>query len=143
LRVCEQASVLTRKRKIFPQVVWLEKNMPIYEYACPNCRSVFEKWLKLSEATENAACPQCGSQAQHIISHTSFVLKGGGWYVTDYGYRKGASEDGQSAASSADATSTPSATGDSGKGAEPAPAAPADATPTPAQPASSSTSDAA
>jgi putative FmdB family regulatory protein len=96
--------------------------MPIYEYACPDCRHVFETWLKLSETTENAICPKCGSRAQHIISHTSFVLKGGGWYVTDYGYRKGASEDGQSAASDAATPSPPPATDGSGQSADPAPA---------------------
>ena len=28
------------------------------------------------------------------MSRTSFVLKGNGWYVSDYGYRKGITEDG-------------------------------------------------
>jgi putative FmdB family regulatory protein len=111
--------------------------MPIYEYACPNCRNVFEKWLKLSETTGSANCPQCGSRAQHIISNTSFVLKGGGWYVTDYGYRKGASDDGQSAASDTGTSSTPSADGSSGQSTEPAPVAAA-----PDQPASSTASSA-
>jgi putative FmdB family regulatory protein len=97
------------------------KIMPIYEYACPNCRNVFEKWLKLSETTENASCPQCGGQAQHIISHTAFVLKGGGWYVTDYGYRKGASEDG--AASTAETPSASPAASGSEHGQAPAPVA--------------------
>jgi hypothetical protein len=29
------------------------------------------------------------------MSQTSFVLKGGGWYVSDYGYRKGIREEGE------------------------------------------------
>jgi hypothetical protein len=29
------------------------------------------------------------------MSQTSFVLKGDGWYVSDYGYRKGIKEDGK------------------------------------------------
>ena len=33
------------------------------------------------------------------MSQTSFVLKGGGWYVSDYGYRKGISEEGAAASS--------------------------------------------
>ena len=102
--------------------------MPIYEYACPQCRNVFEKWLKFSEATENATCPQCGSQAQHIISNTAFVLKGDGWYVTDYGYRKGASEEGKAAAS--DTETPPVSAADSEQGASPVPTAA-----TPSQPA--------
>jgi putative FmdB family regulatory protein len=97
------------------------KIMPIYEYACPDCRNVFEKWLKLSETTENAPCPKCGGQAQHIISHTAFVLKGGGWYVTDYGYRKGASEDG--AASEAGTSSASPSADSSEQSQSPAPVA--------------------
>ncbi|MDR2695508.1 MAG: zinc ribbon domain-containing protein [Deltaproteobacteria bacterium] len=104
--------------------------MPIYEYTCPQCRNVFEKWLKLSETTENAPCPQCGSQAQRIISNTAFVLKGGGWYVTDYGYRKGASEEGQTTASNAGTPPASAADGASEQSASPAPAAAA-----PSQPA--------
>ena len=112
-----------------PNKVAMGKIMPIYEYACPNCRNVFEKWLKLSETTENAPCPKCGGQAQHIISHTAFVLKGGGWYVTDYGYRKGASE-----AGTANETGTPSAdpaAGGSGQNQSHAPVACAPDQPTP------------
>jgi len=111
--------------------------MPIYEYACPDCGHVFENWLKLSETTENALCPKCGGRAQRIISHTSFVLKGGGWYVTDYGYRKGTSEDGRSAAGDAATSSTPSTADGSGQSADSAPATSAPATPAPSQPAAS------
>ena len=111
--------------------------MPVYEYTCPNCQNIFEEWLKISETTENAPCPKCGSQARHIISNTAFVLKGGGWYVTDYGYRKGASEDGQATASDSGTSSAPSATNASEQGASPVstPAAPS-------QPASGAASDA-
>ena len=108
----------------------MERSMPIYEYMCTNCRNIFEKWLKISETTENASCPKCNSEAQHIISNTAFILKGGGWYVTDYGYRKGASEDG--APSSADSSSDSSTTANaSEQNADPAPVAAA-----PSEPAS-------
>lgn len=29
-------------------------------------------------------CPSCGGVMKKLISNTSFVLKGSGWYVTDY-----------------------------------------------------------
>ena len=29
-------------------------------------------------------CPSCGGPMKKMISNTSFVLKGSGWYVTDY-----------------------------------------------------------
>ena len=107
------------------------KIMPIYEYACPTCRNVFEKWLKLSETTENAPCPKCGEPARRIISHTAFVLKGGGWYVTDYGYRKGASEDGMGN-EAATSSASPAAVEQS--------QSPASAADTPAQPATDASS---
>ena len=97
--------------------------MPVYEYICPNCQHVFEEWLKISEAVENAPCPKCGSPSQHIISNTAFVLKGSGWYVTDYGYRKGTGEDGQTATSDSGTSPTPAAADASEQGASPAPAA--------------------
>jgi len=34
-------------------------------------------------------CPEChADELQRLISQTSFVLKGGGWYATDYGGKK-------------------------------------------------------
>ena len=68
--------------------------MPIYEYKCPKCQKVFEEWVHLSEMHDAVPCPDCGAASPRIMSETSFVLKGGGWYVTDYGYRKGVKEDG-------------------------------------------------
>jgi predicted nucleic acid-binding Zn ribbon protein len=29
-------------------------------------------------------CEKCGGHVRRLISQTSFVLKGSGWYVTDY-----------------------------------------------------------
>ena len=73
--------------------------MPIYEYQCPRCGNIFEEWAKASEAHKEEPCPQCGALSPRIISRTSFVLKGDGWYVSDYGYRKGITEDGGAGAS--------------------------------------------
>jgi putative FmdB family regulatory protein len=57
--------------------------MPIYEYRCRECHQEFEEWQKdYSEQDKN--CPVCGNIAERLISNTSFVLKGSGWYVTDY-----------------------------------------------------------
>ena len=72
--------------------------MPIYEYQCPKCGKVFEEWAKSSEAHKDAKCPVCGTPSPRIMSRTSFVLKGDGWYVSDYGYRKGITEDSGSGA---------------------------------------------
>ncbi len=69
--------------------------MPIYEYQCPSCNNIFEEWVKTANDEEEETCPKCGGLAHRMISNTAFILKGGGWYVTDYGYRKGVSEDGK------------------------------------------------
>lgn len=61
--------------------------MPIYEYLCPKCEDVFEEWRK-SVDDDAAPCPRCGETSKRIISNTAFVLKGGGWYATDYKDRR-------------------------------------------------------
>ncbi|MBK7972401.1 MAG: zinc ribbon domain-containing protein [Deltaproteobacteria bacterium] len=59
--------------------------MPIYEYQCPSCGVTFEKQQSIT-ANPIKTCPECGGRkVQRLISSTSFVLKGSGWYVTDYG----------------------------------------------------------
>ncbi|MCL1915892.1 MAG: zinc ribbon domain-containing protein [Desulfovibrionaceae bacterium] len=59
--------------------------MPIYEYRCPECHQVFEEWTKVVDDMEAPLCPVCDAPAERIISNSTFVLKGGGWYATDYG----------------------------------------------------------
>jgi putative FmdB family regulatory protein len=56
--------------------------MPIYEYRCPNC-GIFETVQRITEPALKR-CPTCKSKVDRIISNTSFVLKGTGWYATDY-----------------------------------------------------------
>ena len=88
--------------------------MPIYEYKCPACQKIFEEWVHLSEMHDAVPCPDCGQASPRIMSETSFVLKGGGWYVTDYGYRKGVKEDGTKTESK-DGTTSDAKTGGSVK----------------------------
>jgi len=60
--------------------------MPIYEYRCNACEQIFEEWTtSSSESEESINCPVCAGVAERIISNTTFVLKGGGWYVSEYG----------------------------------------------------------
>ena len=62
--------------------------MPIYEYGCDACGHVFEEWYQHADNIQEEPCPKCANTAHRLISNTSFVLKGGGWYVTEYGNRK-------------------------------------------------------
>ena len=87
--------------------------MPTYEYQCSACRHEFERDQRISEAPIKK-CPECGKQkAKRLISRTSFVLKGGGWYSDLYGSQKpageGKPEASKDAAASKDATASPPA----------------------------------
>jgi len=57
--------------------------MPIYEYRCRECEQIFEEWQKGFEE-KKVSCPVCGEKSERIISNSSFILKGGGWYATEY-----------------------------------------------------------
>lgn len=100
--------------------------MPIYEYRCNDCEQIFEEWQR-SHTEETVPCPVCGSESHRIISNTSFVLKGTGWYVTDYA--KGRSSHGSAKTDAASASGN-------GSGDAPAPAkdGAAQATPPKAEP---------
>lgn len=56
--------------------------MPIYEYECNDC-GVFELTQRITEPALKR-CPTCKGKVERLISNTSFVLKGSGWYATDY-----------------------------------------------------------
>lgn len=57
--------------------------MPIYEYECLNCGKQLEVMQKFSDKPLRR-CPACGGRVHKLISRTSFILKGTGWYATDY-----------------------------------------------------------
>ena len=57
--------------------------MPTYDYACDSCRRTFEVRQPIS-AAPLTDCQFCGGPVRRLISATPFILKGGGWYVTDY-----------------------------------------------------------
>ncbi|MCO4743348.1 MAG: zinc ribbon domain-containing protein [Proteobacteria bacterium] len=57
--------------------------MPIYEYACESCGHRFEKLVRMSD--DAPPCPECEGAVRKLISASSFVLKGGGWYKDGYG----------------------------------------------------------
>jgi putative FmdB family regulatory protein len=57
--------------------------MPIYEYQCPKCGRQTEV-LQQSQKAAPPKCQECKGEMNKIISPTAFILKGEGWYVTDY-----------------------------------------------------------
>ena len=93
--------------------------MPIYEYACVSCDHHLEALQKMSE-DPLVFCPECGEESlRKKVSAAAFVLKGSGWYETDFkdsGKEKPEDDkasDGQAASkSSSDTKSGEGASGD-------------------------------
>lgn len=87
--------------------------MPTYEYECNKCRRVFEVRQRISEPALTMH-EGCGGEVHRLLSPAPFILKGEGWYVTDYPSesRKKAKESEKSTATSTAGngdTTTPSA----------------------------------
>jgi putative FmdB family regulatory protein len=57
--------------------------VPTYEYECAACRRVFEIRQRISEPPLTT-CEVCGGAVHRLLSAAPFILKGEGWYVTDY-----------------------------------------------------------
>ncbi|MBN2381716.1 zinc ribbon domain-containing protein [bacterium] len=84
--------------------------MPIYEYRCEECGQLFEQMQKITDAPLNR-CILCGGKAHRIISKSTFILKGTGWYVTDYPSKdrlRDTNTDKTHASTSTNSTDTPS-----------------------------------
>src|SRR5262245_58961853 len=58
-------------------------NVPTYEYQCEKCQRVFEVRQRITEAPLSL-CDACGGPVKRLLSPAPFILKGEGWYVTDY-----------------------------------------------------------
>jgi putative FmdB family regulatory protein len=62
--------------------------MPTYEYECQACGRQMEAVQRITEPPL-VDCPACNQpRLQRLISGTSFILKGGGWYKDGYGSEK-------------------------------------------------------
>ncbi|ACF44947.1 FmdB family zinc ribbon protein [Pelodictyon phaeoclathratiforme] len=63
--------------------------MPTYQYRCSNCGNELEIVQKISDASLTL-CPKCETESfERVISASGgFLLKGSGFYKTDYGSGK-------------------------------------------------------
>lgn len=98
--------------------------MPIYEYACSQCGKINDVLQKVNDPAPEA-CEACSARGTltKMLSRSSFVLKGGGWYSDLYGSVKkdgDTKSSGSTAAKSAESSSAPAST----PAASSAPAAP-------------------
>jgi len=57
--------------------------MPIYEYRCDGCKKIIEIFQKITDPPIKK-CRFCGGKLYKLISNTSFILKGNGWFKTSY-----------------------------------------------------------
>ena len=63
--------------------------MPIYEYECKKCGVTFEAMQNIS-AKPLKTCSGLGcddkdnGKVQRVVSASGFILKGSGWYTSDY-----------------------------------------------------------
>lgn len=57
--------------------------MPLYEYQCEACGSVFEKMQKFSDEPLRVH-EDCGGAVHRLLSAPALQFKGSGWYITDY-----------------------------------------------------------
>ncbi len=100
--------------------------MPTYEYECPKCPRVFEVRQRIT-APALETCDRCGGPVHRLLSAAPFILKGAGWYVTDYpseARKKAASsESGSKETPAKEAVAAPKDTSKDGGSAESKPAA--------------------
>ena len=58
--------------------------MPIYEFECTSCGTVFERLQKLSDS-DPTECPNCHQESvKRRLTAPAFRLAGSGWYETDF-----------------------------------------------------------
>jgi len=58
--------------------------MPNYEYKCNDCAYKFTVFQKITDKPVKK-CPKCDGNVERLISGgTGFILKGHGFYETDY-----------------------------------------------------------
>ncbi len=92
--------------------------MPIYEYACAKCESEFEVEQRITEDPVKT-CPKCRSRkVKRLISRTSFLLKGSGWYSDLYSSNnpsKDQNEEGKGEGGGGDSSESPEGSSDSGE----------------------------
>ena len=86
--------------------------MPTYDYECERCRQTYEVRQRIS-AEPLTTCQHCGGPIHRRLGPAAFILKGGGWYVTDYpseARKKAVESEKKAAAPAESAPSSPAST---------------------------------
>jgi putative FmdB family regulatory protein len=61
--------------------------MPLYEYKCSKCGTVFEVLQKVNDPPLKT-CIRCEGAVEKVLSPPALQFKGSGWYVTDYASKR-------------------------------------------------------
>lgn len=62
--------------------------MPVYDYKCEKCNHIFEESHSIN-SNPIVVCPKCDhKKTVRVISKSSFILKGSGWYKDHYGLKE-------------------------------------------------------
>ncbi len=78
--------------------------MPIYEYKCTNGH-LFEVMLRMSDDPP-AGCEVCGAPIERVFHPIAVHFKGSGFYNTDYGTKKRAREQKETASKESSSSSS-------------------------------------
>ncbi len=96
--------------------------MPLYEYGCSACGHVVELMQSASLAKAPDACEKCGaSNMEKMLSRTSFILKGDGWYKDGYSKDSAPTKDAAAPSDSTTSTSSDSSSSSTTPSASPTP----------------------
>ncbi len=60
-----------------------DEDMPTYHYECEKCGHEFEMDQKITDAPRKI-CPKCRGKVFRVIQAVAHILKGSGFYTTDY-----------------------------------------------------------
>jgi len=106
--------------------------MPIYEYECEKCRTTFEAMQAISaKPLKNCNKSNCKGKVHRLVSASGFILKGSGWYTSDYpseARKKGWESEGQNATASSNTNTESDTSNEKTPAPEPQAAAPAEKT---------------
>ncbi len=102
--------------------------MPTYNYRCTKCEKIFDAFHSMM-CTDPQHCPECGAAGTKLLSASSIIFKGSGFYSTDYrdsGYIEAKKKDGSTGTTAPATTETAAPAAEPAKSDAAAPAAKAE-----------------
>ncbi len=82
--------------------------MPTYSYRCSKCEKTFDAFHSMM-CNDAQFCPECGGEGKKLMSASSVIFKGSGFYSTDYrdsGYLEAKKKDSSSGSGNGSSSGT-------------------------------------